>query len=468
MARRFGAALCLALLACVATGAGAADWAFQTLEPVSTSGNSMTLRLNPDGLKRFTWWTSSVGIVVSGDGWTTETLPPITSLQDPAGSAAAAPVDPDVTNLLITYSARLALGPDDTPWVARVRHDCFGNCTGIAHVEHRSGTSWITENLGVAYSPPAIEVGADGRVHVSYRSYSSNDMSYWLRATDGTWTSENIGPCNQSAVPSLKLDADGEPHLSWSESGRLWYAARADGAWQAQVVDSGGIVTSRMALSAAGEPRIVFIANGSILATGLWYAEPGAGGWVRTPVVPGLVCSGLDLATDPAGDPFIAYNDQAGLDLRFASRKHGVWTLDDIDTFGNTGYWPSIGFDPSGRPLVAYQADNTIGARLATGSAIVGVEDARQAAAFAIRALGGIARIGGPLSLEVTSSSAQRASFQLVDIAGRVLARMDEREVPAGFSTLRWDAAPPAPGVYFVRARTSSGASGSARVPVIR
>lgn len=471
MAKRLGAGVCLLLLASAAPGALAASWSYEPLDPTSGSGNSMTLRLDPDGLRRYTWWTPVTGILVAGDGWATQTLPPILNLRepdDPAGSAAARPADPSATNLLITYSARLALGTDGTPWVATVRFDCFRTCSGVAHVHHRTGAGWTVEDLGQASSSQAIEVGADGRVHVSYRTYYTNELVYWVRATDGTWTSEPVTVTGYNAAPLLQLDAAGVPHLSWVNAGQLWYAVRANGVWQSQLVDSGGIGTARMVLTAAGEPRFAFVSGGPSIPKGLWYAQPGAGGWVRTPVVPNLQSNGIDLALDPAGDPYIAYNDQAGFDLRFASRKQGVWTLDDIDTFGNTGYWPSVAFDPSGRPLVAYQADATLGSRIATGTAIVGVEDARPAAAFAIRPLGGIARFGGPLSLEVTSPSAQRVAFQLVDVAGRVLARMDEREVPAGVSTLRWDAAPPSPGIYFVRARSSAGGSGSARLPVIR
>lgn len=467
MARRVGAAGCLLLLASVATAAHAANWTYETLDPTSTSGNSMTLRLNPDGLRRYTWWSSSVGIVVSGDGWTTETLPPFYTLQDPAGSAAIAPDEPQVTNLLVQYCPRLALGPDDTPWVATLRRDCFTNCTGIVHIHRRSGTGWIMEDLGVGDSPPAIETGADGRVHVSYRA-PSGALYYWVRATNGAWTGEPVGAATYMALPSLRLDSAGEPHLAWLDAGQLWYAVREYGVWQPQLVDSGGIVSACMVLTPSEEPRIAFVSNGPGVPKGLWYAAPGAGGWVRTPVVPGLTCSGLDLALDPAGDPFIVFNDQAGLDLRFASRKHGAWTLDNIDTDGNTGYWPSLAFDALGRPLVAYQAVVTTGARLAIGSTIVGVGETRPSAAFAIRALGGIARAGGPLSLEMTSPAAQRVTLQLVDVAGRVVSRMDDRDVPAGVSTLRWDAAPPAPGIYFVRASASGGATASARLPVIR
>ena len=174
------------------------------------------------------------------------------------------------------------------------------------------------------------------------------------------------------------------------------------------------------------------------------------------------------LALDPAGDPFIAFNDQNGLDLRCASRKHGAWTVSDVDTAGNTGYWPAVAFDPAGHPRVAYQADAALGVRLATGNVIVGVEGARPTAAFAIRALGGIARPGEALLLEVTSPVAVTISLRIVDVAGRALATLPARTVPAGVSRITWNAGPLAPGVCFVRARTAAGAAATSRLIVLR
>lgn len=461
------------LVALGATGADAraGSWTYATLDANHYAGNSLSMRLDPQGLRRYAWWTILDGIVYSGDGLASETLPAMEPLEANAPEpAAAGPASPNATELLITYSVNLALGPDGSPWIARVRHDCFGNCTGIVQVNHRTPSGWTTELLGSSYTRPEIEVGADGRVHVAY-SRPPGELRYWVRATDGIWTEEPVASSSYSGA-SMRLDATGTPYLAWVDGGRIVYAVRDAGGWQPVVVDSGGLAGPSLALSPAGEARVSYTAGPNSELPGLWYAEEGAGGWTRTRV---RSADGGDspwqyggtLALDPAGDPFIAFNDQNGLDLRGASRKQGAWTVQDIDTYGNTGYCANVAFDASGHPLVAYQADATIGVRLATGEVIVGVEGARPPAALAIRALGP-ARTAGPLALEIASPVATRVSLRLLDVAGRALAKGIERDVPAGVSRIAWDAGPLAPGVCFVRARAARGAAAASRLIVVR
>lgn len=467
MNRRSRALLAPLVLALAAPPALATNWTYATVDAARYAGNSLVMRLNAQGAKRYAWWTSGAGIVVAGDGWPTEVLPAVYEPQDGAAAGTGRGAGPAGTQLLITYSTDLALGPDDTPWVVQVRHDCFGDCTGIARVRHRTPAGWSTENLGVAYSRPAIAAGADGRVHVAYGDLSGQ-IQYRVRQPGGGWLGEYVGPGLVGEL-SIALDGAGRPHLAWAAGGMLWYAVRMNDGWRAEAVDSGGVSMANLDLEPAGA-RIAYVVAGPAQSASVWYAEQAAGGWEKSLVRSGApVGTRPGIATDPAGDPFLAFNDQAGLDLRFATRKDGAWTVGDVDTYGNTGYYPSVAFDPSGLPLVAYQADAVVGVRLATGDAVVlGVPSAPPPAArLSVRALGP-ARAGEPLVIEVRAAEAGTVTLTLHDVAGRVLARLADRPVAGGANTVSWDAGVLAPGVHFVRTRDAAGGAASTAVAVLR
>lgn len=68
----------------------------------------------------------------------------------------------------------------------------------------------------------------------------------------------------------------------------------------------------------------------------------------------------------------------------------------------------------------------------------------------------------GPLSLTLDSERAGHAAIDIVDVAGRSIARISEGELPAGRSTQVWNGktqagGPAASGVYFVRVRGTVG-----------
>jgi hypothetical protein len=139
-----------------------------------------------------------------------------------------------------------------------------------------------------------------------------------------------------------------------------------------------------------------------------------------------------------------------------------------VDTEGNTGYHASIAFDHSDRPLIAYQADYSLGTRLATGDMVLGVRTGAAPSRFALRNAGpNPARVGAPLTLILDSPVATDVRLELLDVAGRRVASRPAVRANAGSTRIDWDAALPGPGLYVLRARAAGGAS-STRIAVIR
>jgi len=52
------------------------------------------------------------------------------------------------------------------------------------------------------------------------------------------------------------------------------------------------------------------------------------------------------LALDPQGNPHISYYDATNLDLKYASKSGGVWTIETVpDPSANVGQYTSLVFD---------------------------------------------------------------------------------------------------------------------------
>jgi hypothetical protein len=67
------------------------------------------------------------------------------------------------------------------------------------------------------------------------------------------------------------------------------------------------------------------------------------------------------LAFDPSNRPMIAHYDETNDNLRFSVREAGIgWLTATVDAAGSTGLFPSIAIDPdNGLPAIAYFDDST-------------------------------------------------------------------------------------------------------------
>ena len=79
---------------------------------------------------------------------------------------------------------------------------------------------------------------------------------------------------------------------------------------------------------------------------------------------------------------------------------------------------------------------------------------------------------GLPVDMQLQLSEPARIRVELLDLQGRLVQRILEEEVSAGTRVISWNGAdrdgrPPAPGVYFVRAR-GAGAAATVRTVILR
>ncbi|RMF78077.1 MAG: hypothetical protein D6737_15975, partial [Chloroflexi bacterium] len=92
----------------------------------------------------------------------------------------------------------------------------------------------------------SLAYDADGNPHISYYvadSPSSGTVRYAWRDADGTWQFEDVGTVDNlmigftgaRKITSLVLDADGVPHIAYTDRDTVTYASRTgDGEWTTQ------------------------------------------------------------------------------------------------------------------------------------------------------------------------------------------------------------------------------------------
>ena len=152
-----------------------------------------------------------------------------------------------------------------------------------------------------------------GRLHVAFHDATERRLLYQTRSPSGNWSDPRVidDSANVGRYISLAVDRDGAVGIAYYDSTNrdLKFARESGSSFTVSTVDSGGAV---------GEfPSLAF---------------------------------------DAAGRPNIAYYDRNGGDLRVAtSLGGGAWSIQDVDTAGDTGLYPTLALDPVTQRLgVAY------------------------------------------------------------------------------------------------------------------
>ncbi len=229
----------------------------------------------------------------------------------------------------------------------------------------RNGDLWTSAALDEAGNVGgcgSLALDPDGHCHISYHDYSNGDLKYltWTGAAYAIETVDFTTGTNVGLYTSIELDAQGDPHISYSSDGRLRYAAKSGGAWLGEEVTGASVegFNTSLALDAGGNPRIAY-QDGNRLK----YASKSGATWTTETVdataTVGDYCS---LALDAQGQPHIAYHDFTHGDLKYAVKSGGTWTVVTVDEGAasggapshDVGQYASLALDAQGNPRIAY------------------------------------------------------------------------------------------------------------------
>lgn len=257
---------------------------------------------------------------------------------------------------------------DSSYWV---HYDTMGRSvyfgTGLSF-----GTVVESGNIG---GTPALDVDADGTIHLSYTDISNRQLRYTVG--DGSnWTSE-VAHGGSSGAPyvgeraSLGFEpTSGYPMVSYYDvSGRaLKYADKQGGSWRNEIVSSGNFdgAYNAMGVDDTGETYIAyFTVNTSTGISGLHVAKGFYGSWDMTTIQEGDGDTGgdvvgqylaLNMNFSPDNFPGISYYNKSSERLEYALGSSGdSYEQTTVDNFGNAGRWSSTAFNPAnGNPGIAY------------------------------------------------------------------------------------------------------------------
>jgi hypothetical protein len=183
-----------------------------------------------------------------------------------------------------------------------------------------------------------------------------------LSSARADWHVETVDSAgNVGYYPSLAIDADGNPHVTYFEqtSGELRYAKRIGGAWQIEVVPTdypssfGG---QSMALDSQGRPHIVHFADTPGLGGYVTYTHWTGTEWQSSYVVYSNARSSIALTT--ADEPRIAFmgHSDNGDALWYAFPSGASWSWEHVcgSGYGCCGWIPSLALDANDSPRIGW------------------------------------------------------------------------------------------------------------------
>ncbi|MFC1591671.1 Ig-like domain-containing protein [Thermodesulfobacteriota bacterium] len=177
----------------------------------------------------------------------------------------------------------------------------------------------------------ALAVDSGGNLHISYifiDGASDKQMYYYSSASDNRTLVDTVGTNNAIAV-----DSGGKAHISYYDTDNydLKYATNASGIWQAETLDSTGVVGQYTAIDVDADDN-VHISYYDITNTNLKYATNAAGFWQTFYIDGGSgnVGPNSSIAVDPYGVVHISYVDRDTHALKYATNASGAWVRSSV------------------------------------------------------------------------------------------------------------------------------------------
>lgn len=128
-------------------------------------------------------------------------------------------------------------------------------------------------------------------------------------------------------------------------------------------VARGGGSYIRLGFSPTGKAAVAQY-NANIIQPAIWLDRQTDQGWVSQQLFVGKIREQIGFAVSSQGLYALAYCEDARSVLSYSESSDGsTWTAaQDVDSDGLTGYYPSLAFDDSGNPAIAYYRCNDYGA----------------------------------------------------------------------------------------------------------
>ena len=153
-----------------------------------------------------------------------------------------------------------ALSSDNTPHIAYTLR--FASDPDLLRYATYDGSSWSVQTVGSCYgwTHPSIVTDSVGNPHIAYEDenreliYTTYDGSSWLSQTVDS----------SGRLPSLVLDTDDRPHMSYTSGDGVVYGKHDGSSWVFETIDKYGTSVSSLKLDSSGNPHVGYVSRAYI------------------------------------------------------------------------------------------------------------------------------------------------------------------------------------------------------------
>lgn len=186
----------------------------------------------------------------------------------------------------------------------------------LATAANSGAWTWSTELVDKSGNFMSLKMDGQGNLHLSYANEEGVKYGFRPKGTS-KWYTMLIDPENPSAVSftDLGLDSQDAPHICYTRR-EMEYASWRGLKWHIEQIDpNSGLIsyTCNLAIAPDGTPHVT------------WYHE-----------------------RSPDGSNYLHF--------KYAVLRDGVWLARTIDFNAATGKWHSLAIDPQGNPHISYDA----------------------------------------------------------------------------------------------------------------
>lgn len=339
-------------------------WRYEYVDAALYAVQETSLALDSGGTPHISYWNSDAkevryAVRVSSGGncgvdgsWECETV-----ASSELGETALVMDSSDTPHLVYSGSLNYAVRSDGS-WLIEPIHPRVGmysslDVDGNGHLSisyydltHRDlkyaewkGNDWEIEWIASGLDAgrwSSLKLDAIGNPHVSY--YEDRALKYATR-NDGSWNRETVDSgvfVTVGLYNSLALDRDGDAHISYIDDTNddLKYATNSGGAWASEIVDLGGGAMTSIAVDDDGIPHISYTSPANELKYAVWVGGGSgdcfAGSNWDCEAIPGVYGFDSSLALDGSGSPHIVFSFPP--DLKYATKNGGSWVVETIDS----------------------------------------------------------------------------------------------------------------------------------------
>ncbi len=262
--------------------------------------------------------------------------------------------------------ASIALDSHEYPHISYYDSD-----NGDLKYAHWNGSGWISETVDYDGGWNSyIAIDSHDRPHIAYQdaqglSGTALKYAHWDGSVWQIDTIENLISPSSSRDTTLGLDDDDQPHISYSVSNSgdapdyLYHAHLDGGDWLTQTVATAGYIgDNALALSSAGDPRIIYDAidgNDERLGYAWW---DGIQWQNETLATSDNSIAALSLALDGSDVPHASYYLNADESMHYA-HWDGTWQFETVESgLSLEGEISSLSLDGPGQPHLLYLLEN--------------------------------------------------------------------------------------------------------------